>query len=177
MNAFDLLMNNSRPVADMVTADPALTGYSIIKTTPPPESEYYLLQFDGLSAPNPGMSTSAAVIFSPDRQPIREVAHFITHATNNEAEYGGVILGLETAIKMGIKNILIEGDSQLVIYQIEGRWKGKEPRMVALSNIAKSLLASFRNVGVRYVPRTENKYADRLTNEAREKRSGFDRVL
>ena len=169
-------MNNSPIQKEDVVSD-TLSKYSMVKNTPPPESEYYLMQFDGLSAPNPGLSTSAAVIFSPDGTPIREVAHFIIHATNNEAEYGGVILGLETAIKMGIKNILIEGDSQLVIYQIEGRWKGKEPRMIALSNIAKSLLASFRNVGVRHVPRANNKYADKLTNEACQKRAGFDRVL
>ena len=175
MNAFDLLMNNSRqPVSD--DNDITASGYVIIKKRPPPESQYYLLQFDGLSAPNPGTSTSAAVIFSPDREPLREVAHFITHATNNEAEYGGVILGLETAIKMNIKNLLIEGDSQLVIYQLEGRWKGKDPRMVSLSNIAKGLIASFDNVGIRYVPRKQNKYADKLTNDALELRAGFDRV-
>jgi ribonuclease HI len=177
MNAFDALMkqNEAAPEADTNTTP---SGFQLIKRGSPPEDNYYLLQFDGLSVPNPGTSTSGAVIYSPGtpRKVVAERAHFITHATNNEAEYGGLILGLELAKELKVENLLIEGDSQLVIYQTEGRWKAKDLRMAKLQEIVQQLLKSFNFVGVRHVRREFNKHADALTNECLQRRESFERI-
>jgi ribonuclease HI len=82
-----------------------------------------LLQFDGLSYPNPGISTSGAVLFDHNNKVIFEVGEYIGFATNNQAEYNGLIIGLQRALELNIKNILIEGDSKLIIYQSAGKWK------------------------------------------------------
>jgi ribonuclease HI len=154
------------------------SGFQLIKRGTPPEDDYCLLQFDGLSVPNPGISTSGAVIYSPgpSRKVIAEKAHFIKFATNNEAEYGGLILGLELAKKLKVENLLIEGDSQLVIYQTEGRWKAKDLRMAKFQEIIKDLLKSFNYVGIRHVKREFNKHADALTNECLQRKESFERI-
>ena len=176
MNAFDVLMKKNETVETPDT-NTTPSGFQLIKRGNPPEDNYYLMQFDGLSAPNPGISTSGAVIFSPGthRTVVAEKAHYINHATNNEAEYGGLILGLEMAKKLKIENLLIEGDSQLIIYQTEGRWKAKDARMHQLQEIVQELLKSFNFIGIRHVRREFNKHADALTNECLKRRESFER--
>jgi ribonuclease HI len=176
MNAFDVLMKQNE-VAPATETNTTPSGFQLIKRGSPPEENYYLLQFDGLSVPNPGASTSGAVIFSPGspRKVLAEKAHFIKHATNNEAEYGGLILGLELAKQLKIENLLIEGDSQLVIYQTEKRWKAKDLRMAKLQEIVQELLKSFNFIGIRHVRREFNTHADALTNECIKSRESFER--
>jgi ribonuclease HI len=176
MNAFDVLMKQNEKV-DVPDINTTPSGFQLIKRGNPPEDNYYLMQFDGLSAPNPGISTSGAVIFSPgpNRKVVAEKAHYINHATNNEAEYGGLILGLEMAKELKIENLLIEGDSQLIIYQTEGRWKAKDLRMAKLQEIVQELLKHLNFVGVRHVRREFNKHADALTNECLKLRESFQR--
>lgn len=176
MNAFELLMKQNEAVAEP-ESNTTPSGFKLIKRGSPPEENYYLLQFDGLSVPNPGVSTSGAVIFSPGptRKVVAEKGHYIAHATNNEAEYGGLILGLELAKKLKVENLLIEGDSQLVIYQTEGRWKAKDLRMAKLQEIVQELLTYFNFIGIRHVRRENNTHADALTNECLKLRESFER--
>ncbi len=136
--------------------------------------ENYLLQFDGASEPNPGPSGSAYVLFSPPRlfqsELVREVVQegykYIPHATNNEAEYTALILGLEEALKLGIETIRIEGDSNLVIQQVQHLWKVKAPTLIPLCAKASSLLLKFKSYTISHIPREENQDADALSKEA-----------
>lgn len=136
--------------------------------------ENYLLQFDGASEPNPGPSGSAYVLFSPPRlyqsELIREVVQegykYIPHATNNEAEYTALILGLEEALKLGIETIRIEGDSNLVIQQVQHLWNVKAPTLIPLCAKASSLLLKFKSYTISHIPREENQDADALSKEA-----------
>jgi ribonuclease HI len=157
MNAFDLLMKSTNKSNNKYT----MITHNTPSTT---DSDYYLLQFDGLSEPNPGKSSAGAVIFK-DGVPVIEAAHYIEHATNNQAEYGGLILGLEKAVELGIKNLYIEGDSMLVIKQILGEWKVKEPTLKEMHALAKNLIKNFNNIGATHVRREYNTHADALTNE------------
>ncbi|NDB86194.1 MAG: hypothetical protein EB127_26385, partial [Alphaproteobacteria bacterium] len=93
-NVFQLMMNSSQP-SDRKTK----SGYSIIKGSDKTEEEScYLLQFDGLAEPNPGISTGGAVVFSPiSRKVVFERGEFIDFATNNQAEYTGLVIGLQSA--------------------------------------------------------------------------------
>jgi ribonuclease HI len=137
----------------------------------------YLLQFDGASEPNPGPSGSAYVIYSPIQTDengdevrilVQEGFLYIPHATNNEAEYNGLILGLTKALELGIEEIEVEGDSNLVVNQVQGLWKVKVPRLVPLQSKANKLLWKFKKWSVKHVYRDENTDADRLSKEALE---------
>ncbi len=135
----------------------------------------YLLQFDGASEPNPGPSGSAYVIFGPveiteEGEGIRNVVQegftYIPRATNNEAEYTALILGLTKALELGITDIEVEGDSNLVVQQVQGLWKVKVATLVPLQSKANKLLWKFKKWSVKHVPREENTDADRLSKEA-----------
>lgn len=139
----------------------------------------YLLQFDGASEPNPGPSGSAYVLYSPPkrkgeflvREVIQEGYSYIPHATNNEAEYNALILGLEEALKLGIEHIQIEGDSNLVIQQVQHLWKVKATSLISLCAKASSLLLQFKSYTLSHIPREQNQDADALSKEALESKT------
>lgn len=135
----------------------------------------YLLQFDGASEPNPGPSGSAYVLFSPVeldengegfRRYVQEGFIYIPHATNNEAEYNALILGLTKALELGITELDVEGDSNLVVNQVQGLWKVRVPKLVPLQSKANKLPWKFKKWAVKHVYREENTDADRLSKEA-----------
>jgi ribonuclease HI len=171
MNPFQLMMKASQP-----SGKHTKNGYYIVRGSKTIEEEScYLLQFDGLSQPNPGISTAGAVLFSPKtRNIIFEKGEYIEYATNNQAEYTGLILGLKIAIELGVKQLLIEGDSQLVISQTEGKWDVKSMSIIALNREATKLLTNFDFVAMRHIFREQNTHADRITNKVfKSKRSFF----
>lgn len=129
-------------------------------------TECFLLQFDGGSNPNPGPSSAGAVLFGPtQRNIIYEQGLFIPHATNNEAEYKALVIGLEAAKNLGITDLLIEGDSKLVIEQITGAYKVKSESLRPLYTSAQKLLVqNFKFIGIRHIYRENNTYADEITN-------------
>lgn len=86
--------------------------------------------------------------------------------TNNEAEYHAVIAGVGLAVEMGAKTVTVHGDSQLVLRQLEGKYKVKAENLVDLHAEAKRRLAKFAQVSFIWVPREENAEADRLAREA-----------
>lgn len=129
------------------------------------DKSYYLLQFDGGAQPNPGKGSGAAVLFDPDMGVIGEVGQFYLHCTNNFAEYMGLILGLEMALKKGVRKLIVEGDSMLVIQQVSGFWKVSAEALKPLCSKAKALLALFEDTIVRHVVRTHNTHADALTEK------------
>lgn len=121
------------------------------------------LYFDGSSLGNPGPSGGGAVLemdFAPFSK--IEVAQHIGHATCNEAEYQGLICGLHEAIKVGVKQITIHGDSQLVVNQVNGTFKTKNHRLMVLLREVHALLKHFDDWTCVWVPREQNKGADRL---------------
>lgn len=133
----------------------------------------YLLQFDGAANPNPGPASGAYVLFGPPvvegdylvRNVIQEGYSYLAHGTNNEAEYTGLILGLEKALELGVQEMKIEGDSSLVVNQIQGIWRVKEPRLVNYNQKAKALYNQFKTKSITHIPREENKDADLLSKE------------
>ena len=152
-----------------------ISGYSILKGLKV-EEECHLLQFDGLSQPNPGVSTGGAVLFSPSKKIIFERGEFIDFATNNQAEYTGLLIGLKSALEVGVKHLLVEGDSKLVICQTEGTWKVQNEELKVFNKKIKELADQFEFIAVRHIYRNMNKHADRITNDVlRSKQSFFKR--
>jgi ribonuclease HI len=88
------------------------------------------------------------------------------NATNNRAEYAGLILGLQQAAEYGIKNLHVQGDSQLVINQIKGIYQCASPNLVSLYERAKELENNFEKIKYEHVLRHLNKRADYLSNVA-----------
>ncbi len=124
------------------------------------------MQADGGSRGNPGPAGYGAVVFDPSGAVLAERAAAIGRATNNVAEYSGLIAGLEAALDLGATDVTVRMDSKLVVEQMSGRWKVKHPDMKPLALAASRLVNRFDAVAFEWVPRARNKHADRLANEA-----------
>ena len=130
-----------------------------------PHNEY-ILKFDGCSKGNPGPSGAGAVIYQNNSE-IWACCQFVGMAkTNNQAEYYGLILGLEQALQDNIKNLSVCGDSQLVIKHMTGEYKVKSSSLSHLYIRAKELASQFACIDFSHIYRNENVRADELSNLA-----------
>ncbi|MFJ9605533.1 bifunctional RNase H/acid phosphatase [Kitasatospora sp. NPDC101176] len=127
----------------------------------------FVVEADGGSRGNPGPAGYGAVVRDGDTgQIVAEAAEFIGHATNNVAEYRGLIAGLKAARDLDPDaSVDVRMDSKLVVEQMSGRWKIKHPDMQPLAAEARTVLPRGR-VTYTWIPRERNKDADRLANEA-----------
>jgi broad specificity phosphatase PhoE/ribonuclease HI len=126
-----------------------------------------VVEADGGSRGNPGPAGYGAVVFSADRMVVlAETKDAIGVATNNVAEYRGLIAGLETAGSLGAAEVAVSMDSKLVVEQMSGRWRVKHPDLIPLHQRASDLAEGFDDVGYSWIPREKNSHADRLANEA-----------
>ncbi|WP_099040976.1 bifunctional RNase H/acid phosphatase [Mycobacterium neglectum] len=126
-----------------------------------------IVEADGGSRGNPGPAGYGAVVWTADHTTVlAERKQAIGRATNNVAEYSGLIAGLEEAGKLGASEVDVNMDSKLVVEQMSGRWKVKHPDMVPLHQQATALSTRFDRVAYTWVPRVKNGHADRLANEA-----------
>ena len=135
-----------------------------------------VVEADGGSRGNPGPAGYGAVVFSADRSEVlAERGEGIGRATNNVAEYRGLIAGLEAAAELDADEVDVRMDSKLVVEQMSGRWKVKHPDMVPLARQAGRLVADFSRVSFQWIPRAQNAHADRLANEAMDDAAGTPR--
>ena len=126
-----------------------------------------IIEADGGSRGNPGPAGYGAVVWTADHNTVlAERKQAIGRATNNVAEYSGLIAGLEEAAKLGASEVDVNMDSKLVVEQMSGRWKVKHPDMAPLHKQATELSTRFDRVTYTWVPRANNSHADRLANEA-----------
>lgn len=126
-----------------------------------------VVEADGGSRGNPGPAGYGAVVFAADRSEVlaeRRLALGV--ATNNVAEYRGLIAGLTAAGEVGAREVEVRMDSKLVVEQMSGRWKVKHPDMIPLNREAAELVRGFDRVTFQWIPRAQNSHADRLANEA-----------
>jgi ribonuclease HI len=120
---------------------------------------------DGGSRGNPGPAASGAVLFDEGGQVLREIGTFLGIATNNVAEWTGLITGLEAALELGATEVTVRLDSELVVKQLSGLYRVKHPGLIPLHTKAKTLLRKFARVDVGHVPRNQNKAADAVVNQ------------
>lgn len=126
-----------------------------------------VVEADGGSRGNPGPAGYGAVVRDADTaEVLAERAEGIGRATNNVAEYRGLIAGLEAALELPAESVEVRMDSKLVVEQMSGRWKIKHPDMRPLALRAQRLAGQLRGVSFTWIPRERNGYADRLANEA-----------
>lgn len=127
----------------------------------------YLIRFDGGSRGNPGIAGCGYIIYKPDGTLHLRGACFVGHhETNNVAEYSGLLRALEAiSIDDTITNIQIEGDSLLVVNQLNGEWKVKAKNLQGVFDSVCTLLKKF-DYTIRHIPRKDNYEADHLANVA-----------
>jgi broad specificity phosphatase PhoE/ribonuclease HI len=126
-----------------------------------------LMEADGGSRGNPGPAGYGSVVFTADRGAVlAEAKQAIGRATNNVAEYRGLIAGLEEAVALGATDVAVQMDSKLVVEQMSGRWKVKHPDLIELNRQAQAVASKFERINYRWIPREKNSHADRLANEA-----------
>ncbi len=126
-----------------------------------------IIEADGGSRGNPGPAGFGSVVWSADHTTIlAEIKEAIGSATNNVAEYRGLIAGLTEAARLGATDVEVRLDSKLVVEQMSGRWKVKHPDIARLHREASELASGFERISFTWVPREQNSHADRLANEA-----------
>lgn len=126
-----------------------------------------IVEADGGSRGNPGPAGFGCVVWADDHATVlAEHCQPIGVTTNNVAEYRGLIAGLEEARRLGADEVEVRMDSKLVVEQMAGRWKVKHPGLAELHQQARALASTFGFVRFSWIPREQNKHADRLANEA-----------
>jgi ribonuclease HI len=126
----------------------------------------FIMNFDGCSKGNPGLAGVGAVIYCLDDEIWSGSLFLGKYITNNQSEYNGLIFGLQQAIDMNIKTLLVKGDSQLVINQMIGKYNCNSENIIELYNKAKELEKKFENIYYVHILRNFTKRADQLSNDA-----------
>jgi ribonuclease H / adenosylcobalamin/alpha-ribazole phosphatase len=130
---------------------------------------------DGGARGNPGPAGYGAVVTTPAGEVLAELAKGIGWATNNVAEYRGVIAGLRRAKELGARRVRVRADSLLVVNQQKGLWKVKNADLRPLAEEAALLARGFERVVWEHVPRERNRHADALANRAMDDQGRVDR--
>ena len=126
----------------------------------------YTLFFDGASRQNPGPSSCGGVIYDSSGDELTTYSKYIGTTTNNIAEYNALLIGVQRCKALNIKNVKVFGDSNLVIKQINGEWRVKNPGLRPLHKQIKEIEPFFTKISYEHVYRKYNKRADELANEA-----------
>ncbi len=125
---------------------------------------------DGAARGNPGPAGAGAVLVEPSGQVIDRLGKFLGTQTNNFAEYSGLLLGLRRARDLGVQEVEVYADSELMIRQLGGRYQVKSPSLRPLYEEALELLNGFQRVKLVHVPREMNAAADEMSNRAIDER-------
>jgi ribonuclease HI len=134
--------------------------------------ERVVVNVDGGARGNPGPAAIAAVVSTPDGEPLESVGEAIGRATNNVAEYRALLLGIERARDLGASEVDLVGDSELVVKQVKGEYRVKDPGLRPLHAEVRAALEAFDRWSIRHVRREQNAAADRLVNSTLDEAAG-----
>ena len=134
-------------------------------------SAAFRLHVDGASRGNPGEAGFGVHVTAEDGSEVASLYGYLGKATNNVAEYQALLHGLRYAISRGAARVEVYSDSELLVRQIEGRYRVKSPGLQPLHREAQGLLARFERSRVAHVPRERNREADALANRAVDERA------
>ncbi len=127
---------------------------------------------DGAAKGNPGPAGAGWVVIDSKGKTVLENKKYLGELTNNQAEYGALLLALEDAVKVGANKLLLCADSELMVRQLKGEYKVKNDGLKPLFQKAVLTLSKFESYTLKYIPREQNSKADRLANEAIEDHFG-----
>lgn len=129
-------------------------------------AERFRAGFDGGSRGNPGPAAWGVVVLAPDGRALEGFAGAIGRATNNVAEYTGLIQALAIAHERGATDVALQADSELVVKQIRGEYKVRHPDLIPLHAEAMRAIRELPRFEIAHVRRERNKHADKLVNRA-----------
>jgi ribonuclease HI len=129
-------------------------------------AERFRAGFDGGSRGNPGPAAWGVVVLDPDGRAVEGFAGAIGRATNNVAEYNGLLEALALAVARQADDVELLADSELVVKQVRGEYKVRHPDLIPLHAKAVRLIGGFRRFKIGHVPREANRVADKLVNRA-----------
>ena len=124
------------------------------------------IQIDGAARGNPGPAGVGVVLSDSRGKKLKELAVYLGESTNNVAETCALILGLQEALRLGSRRVLVLTDSELLARQVTGAYRVKDERLRLLHALIRPLKESFEHFEIRHLPREENRAADRLANKA-----------
>ena len=124
------------------------------------------IHVDGASRGNPGDAGFGVHVADHEGTTVAELYGHLGRATNNVAEYQGLLHALRWALAQGARSLEIFSDSELLVRQMAGRYRVKNPKLQPLYREASALVARFERVRLEHVPRELNKEADALANRA-----------
>lgn len=125
-----------------------------------------ILYTDGASRGNPGPAGAGALITEEDGTTIAEKSAYLGEATNNQAEYQALLIGLQEAVKLAPSRLTVRMDSELIVKQLNGEYRVRNSDLLTLHGRAKELVRKLGEVRFVHIPREENFHADRLANQA-----------
>lgn len=140
----------------------------------PASARRFVIRTDGAARGNPGPASLGAVLIDggrpdaldPRAVPDATISEYLGRATNNVAEWTGVVRALDLAHELGADRVDLFLDSKLIVEQLHGRWRVKDAKLQPLWATAKGRLTAFRRWSATHVPRAQNGLADALANEA-----------
>jgi ribonuclease HI len=124
-----------------------------------------VMYIDGASRGNPGPAAYAVVAKAADGAPLAGFSKFLGKATNNVAEYEGLVAALSYALGHHHLRLKVVSDSELLVRQIQGRYKVKSPDLKPLHQRAREMMARLTAFSIEHVRRERNREADRLVNQ------------
>ncbi len=131
-----------------------------------PSSLKLLIYCDGASRGNPGPAGVGVAVQNEKGQIVQRLYKFIGNATNNQAEYSALILGIEEALKQSAQEVEFFMDSDLVVKQLTGRYQVRSVDLLPFYRQVQELLQGIPRYSIRHVPRALNRVADELANKA-----------
>lgn len=181
-NVVQIWLQTHEEVGKVTDKDRALADAidAIVETNTPPESaeglpkvEKAKLYGDGGSRGNPGPSASGFVILDTNDNILVDKGVYLGVTTNNQAEYTALKLGLEEALKLGVREVQVYMDSLLVVNQMNGVFKIRNRDLWPIHEAIKDLATKFRHITFTHVPRELNKLADAAVNRALDEELGI----
>ena len=143
-----------------------LAGTPLAVRRPGPVHGRMMVFVDGGSRGNPGPAGAGAVVYDSGGRLVSGRGRPLGHATNNEAEYAGLLLGLELARELGAERLEVRADSELLVRQMRGEYRVRAGNLRGLADRARGLLGGFAQAVFVAVPRELNRRADRLADRA-----------
>ena len=125
-----------------------------------------IIYTDGAARGNPGPAAIGVIIKDEQNRGVARISRHIGSTTNNQAEYHAIITALQKAVSLGVKQVEIRSDSELVVRQLTGAYRVKNAALKPLYQQVRKLLSSFESSSISGIPREQNREADRLANQA-----------
>jgi len=151
---------------------PSRNSASLFNEREHPPAKYLVAHSDGGARGNPGPAGYGVVIQDESGRKVAALSEYLGHQTNNFAEYQGLIAALEYALQHGPKALKLISDSELLVRQIKGIYKVKNPTLQDLHGRAKELIAQLDWFSIGHAMREQNQEAEQLANEAMDRGMG-----